>query len=110
MEYVKETSQRAAEAMSQGSVPCTSAEAMLPVTSQSLAEAGARALHHSGAQSSMILSAMLGVFILAAAAAFLLYRNLEKQEAARHAGAGMLRIPSRHTRLSMAHACEPASL
>ena len=109
MEHVKDTSQRAAEAMSQGSVPCTSAEAMLPLTSQNFAEAGASALRHSGAQSSVMLSAMLGVFILAAAAAFFLYRKLEKQEVARHAGAGMLRFASPHTWLSMAHACERAS-
>ena len=109
MEYVKGTSQRAAEAISQGSVPITSAEAMLPVTSQNLAEAGARALHHSGAQSSMILTAMLWIFILAAAAAFFLYRKLEQQQATRHAGGGTLRIPSRHTSLGMAHARESAS-
>jgi hypothetical protein len=77
---------------------------MLPLTSQNLAEAGASALRHSGAQSSLILSAMLGVFILAAAGAFFLYRKLEKQEAASHAGAGMLRTPSPYTWLSMAHA------
>jgi len=83
MDYVKDVSQRASKAMSQASMPCTSAGAMLPMTSQNMAESSAAALQQSRAQSSMILSAMLGMFILAAAAAFLLFQRLEKQEAAR---------------------------
>lgn len=91
--HVKERTQHAVEAMSQGLMPCTSAKAMLPVTSENIAEAGAMALRHSGAQSVM-LSAVLGIFILAAAAALFLFQMLEKQEAARrHAGAGMLGTP-----------------
>ena len=88
MDLIRDTAQRAAEAMSQGSVPCASAEAMLPMTSQSIPEAGARALHHSGVQSGTILSAMLGVFIFAAAAAFLLFRKLEQKAARSRAQAG----------------------
>ena len=90
MEHMENATQRAAEVMSQGAMPCTSAMAMLPTSSQNIAEAGARVLHHSGPQSSVILSAMLAILILATTVAFLLFQVLEKQAAARRqAGAGM---------------------
>ena len=103
MDYVMDISQRASEAMSQASMPCTSAGAILPVTSQNMAESSAAALQRSGAQSSMILSAMLGMFILAAAAAFLLFQRLEKQEAGRRqsiAGGLTLVSPNQHIGIS----------
>ena len=90
MEHMENATQRAAEVMSQGAMPCTSAVAMLPTSSQNIAETGARVLHHSGPQSSVILSAMLAILILATTVAFLLFQVLEKQAAARRqAGAGM---------------------
>ena len=90
-----DAAQSATEVMSQGSMPCTGAKAMLPMTRQNIADAGARALHHSGPQSSVILSVMLGMFILAATVAFLLFQMLEKQAAARRqAVAGRLGLQS----------------
>lgn len=83
MSIVEGATQRAADNLAQASMPCTSAEAILPGTSQRIAESSAAALAQSGAQGSVMLSAVLGVLILAAAAACLLYLRLERQEKSR---------------------------
>ena len=80
MSIAEGATQRAADIMAQTSMPCTSADAILPGTSQRMAESSAAALTHSGGQGSVMLSAVLGVLILAAAAACLLYQRLERQE------------------------------
>ena len=80
MSIAEGATQRAAVIVTQTSMPCTSAEAILPGTSQRIAESSAAALAHSGVQGSVMLSAVLGVLILAAAAACLLYQRLERQE------------------------------
>ena len=85
MDYVKGATEQAANVMSMDSMPCTSAQAMLPVTTQNIARASAAMLPSEAVQSSAILSAMLGVFIIAAAAAYLLFARLETQEAQRRA-------------------------
>ena len=85
MDYVKGATEQAANVMSMDSMPCTSAQAMLPVTTQNTAGSSAAMLSSEAVQSSAILSAMLGVFIIAAAAAYLLFARLETQEAQRRA-------------------------
>ena len=95
MDYINFASEQATDVMSVNSVPCTSAQAMLPVTTQNVAEASAAMLSTQAVQSSVILSAMLGVFILAAAAAYLVFARLETQEAQRRAAlSGELHLPA----------------
>ena len=85
MDYVKGATEQAASVMKMDSMPYTSAQAMLPVTTQNIAESSAAMLSSDAVQSSAILSVMLGVFIIAAAAAYLLFARLETQEAQRQA-------------------------
>lgn len=93
MDYVRGATEQAANVMSMDSMPCTSAQAMLPVTTQNIARSSAAMLPSEAVQSSAILSAMLGVFIIAAAAAYLLFARLETQEAQRRAAlSGELRL------------------
>ena len=93
MDYVKGATEQAANVLSMDSMPCTSAQAMLPVTTQNIARSSAAMLPSEAVQSSAILSAMLGVFIIAAAAAYLLFARLETQEAQRRAAlSGELRL------------------
>ena len=81
--------------MSMGSMPCTSAQAILPVTIQNIAGPSAAMLSAEAVPSSVILSAMLGVFIIAAAAAYLVFARLETQEAQRRAAlSGELHLPA----------------
>ncbi|CAK0741103.1 hypothetical protein CVIRNUC_001300 [Coccomyxa viridis] len=95
MDYVKGATEQAANVMSMDSMPCTSAQAMLPVTTQNIARSSAAMLPSEAVQSSAILSAMLGVFIIAAAAAYLLFARLETQEAQRRAAlSGHTRMPA----------------
>ena len=95
MDYIKSATEQAANVMSMDSMPCTSAQAMLPVTTQNIAGASAAMLSTQAVQSNVILSAILGVFILATAAAYAVFARLETQEAHRMAAlSGELHLPA----------------
>ena len=95
MDYIKGATEQAANLMSADPMPCTSAQAMLPLTTQNIAGSSAAMPPTESAPSSVVLSAMLGVFIIAAAAAYLVFARLETQEAQRRAAlSGELQSPA----------------